>query len=167
MAYGTVLLGQLVGSLLIGDDKGSGQIIERMGKNAILQMLGGPSSTLSVAFNALLRAQGAAARASAKEAIAEAVEEKVVNRVNRRKYAQAHQDWLNSNRWRFDWRSQPRRPAGTEAGGEWMEGRLDYPIATKATVSRSERRRRTRAIKAYKSRAPSHSRTIRTSWGDY
>jgi uncharacterized protein (DUF1684 family) len=89
----------------------------------------------------------------------------------RRSDAKAHQAWLNDNHWRFDWRSQPRRPAGTEAGGEWMEGRLDYPVAVKYHVSRRQRQRRTRAMKAYKARQAAlgvtKTRTIRSSWGDY
>lgn len=98
----------------------------------------------------------------------ETVRDVALTAAQRRAFARAHQEWLADNRWRFDWRSQPRRPAGTEAGGEWMEGRLDYPVQVKYHVSRRERQRRTRAIKAYKARmAGTKTRTIRTSWGEY
>lgn len=82
-------------------------------------------------------------------------------------WARSRQDWLD-NKWRHDWRSQPRRPAGTPAGGEWMEGRLDYPLSMGSVVSRSQRRRRVRAIIAYKQRMVGvPSRPIQTSWATY
>jgi len=79
------------------------------------------------------------------------------------------QEWLD-NRWRRDWRSQPRVPAGTDAGGEWMEGRLDYQISAGSTVSRKQRQKRTKLLKAYKRRMTANgikARDIKTSWGRY
>jgi hypothetical protein len=97
--------------------------------------------------------------------------DKVSSAVQKRRNRKAHEKWLADNSWRFDWRSQPRRPAGTPEGGEWMEGRLDHPVAVKYHLSRRVRQQRSKALKAYKARraemGDTRTRTIRTSWGDY
>lgn len=80
-----------------------------------------------------------------------------------------HEVWLEQNRWRFDWRSQPRQPAGRPEGGEWIEGRLDYPVGVKQKYSRAYKRNARRAIMAYRARraelGETKFRPINTSWG--
>ena len=68
-------------------------------------------------------------------------------------WAGSREDWLN-NRWKHDWRSQPRNPAT----GRWIPGRLDYiasnlqyagtkPGRTVRTFRRKRRARRAAARK--------------------
>lgn len=73
-------------------------------------------------------------------------------------WAQSRQDWL-ANDWKHDWRSQPRKPAGSleeiwigssyhHVGGEWVSGRLGFPAPATYSLgigkgkSRTSRRRR-------------------------
>ena len=55
-------------------------------------------------------------------------------------WATSRQDWL-TNAWRHDWRSQPRNQIG-----EWIPGRLPYPVITARMIgkgkARSSRQRR-------------------------
>jgi hypothetical protein len=152
--------------LIKDDSKGVVRLLQDAGRSAIISALGLGGSPFGPALSTLLRAamrdggrglpDGGGGKMSA---------------AKKRAYSRSHAEWMAENNWRFDWRSQPRRPAGTEAGGEWMEGRLDYPVAVKYHVSRRERQRRTRAIKAYKARQVAagnmNTRKIRTSWGEY
>ncbi len=57
----------------------------------------------------------------------------------RSNWATSHQQWVTEG-WLHDWRSQPRNPAGypaprivgqgkDTAAGEWIPGRLGYPVA--------------------------------------
>ena len=147
---------------LLSEEGGVSVLLQRAGRDAIISALGGRTSSLSILFEAMLSGRGEL-RGEMREGIR--------SRLRKRRYSQSHQEWLNDNRWRFDWRSQPRRSAGTSAGGEWMDGRLDYPVARKSVVPRSQMRRRIRAMKAYKVRQKTMgnnvTRTIRSAWGDY
>lgn len=69
-----------------------------------------------------------------------AAEKRQASRIQRAIWREEHKAWLKDNQWRFDFRSQPRRPAGTDDGGEWMEGRLDYAREQKRPVSRKQLR---------------------------
>lgn len=159
------ILGGLVMKLVANDTTGAGRLLESAGKSAIVGAAG-PLGGVAGSLLDLLT------RSAAGETFSRgAVKEKVVSAAKKKRQRLSHEQWMKENGWRFDWRSQPRRPAGTDAGGEWMEGRLDYPVAVKYTLSRRERQRRTRAIKAYKARqiagGKPKTRTIRTAWGDY
>lgn len=63
-------------------------------------------------------------------------------------WAMSREDWL-ANRWRHDWRSQPRNRIG-----EWTPGRLPYPqvgstAIGKGKVKTSRRRRRLARYRRY------------------
>ena len=81
-------------------------------------------------------------------------------------WAMSRQQWLNES-WMHDWRSQPRRPAGTDEGGEWMAGRLPYPVGKVGHLTTSRRKRYVRRVKA-KRRAAGRkiAREIISSWND-
>lgn len=95
------------------------------GMDAIAAALGPAGAPISAVLRSILKM--------------EKVEERQETRKNRKLWRQQRIDWLRENQWRFDWRSQPRRPAGTEAGGEWLPGRLDYMAEQKAPLSRKQR----------------------------
>ena len=61
-------------------------------------------------------------------------------------WATSRQDWL-SNRWRHDWRSQPRNQIG-----EWIPGRLSYPVTGATNIGRGKPRtsRHRRRINRYR-----------------
>lgn len=161
-------------SLLMQSLKGSASGIvshfEDMGRDAILDIVGA-STPLGTALKAALRYADMTSkefqRTQRGDRKKEKREDKPRTAAQKRRQAQRHREWLNDNRWRFDWRSQPRRPAGTTAGGEWMEGRLDYQAEVKKPFSRSVIRRRTRALREYKARAGGKTRIVRTAWGDF
>lgn len=141
---------------------------EDLGRDALFGLVGGQGSPIGMALSAYLKY----ANAANKEAIAiQKEEDKPLTAAEKRANKMRHQEWLRDNRWRFDWRSQPRRPAGSDAGGEWMEGRLDYQAETKKAFSRSVMRRRTRSMRQYKQRMKAmgitKTRTIRSAWGDF
>lgn len=141
---------------------------EDLGRDALFDLVGGQGSPIGMALSAYLKL----ANAANKEAAAlQKAEDKPLTAAEKRAGKMRHQAWLRDNRWRFDWRSQPRRPAGSDAGGEWMEGRLDYQAETKKAFSRATMRRRTRSMRQYKQRMKAmgntHTRTIRSAWGDY
>lgn len=52
----------------------------------------------------------------------------------RHAWATSRQDWLD-NAWKHDWRSQPRNRIG-----EWIPGRLPYPVANAPAVGRGSAR---------------------------
>lgn len=151
------------------------RMAQEMGIDAILDLVGGAGSPLGIAFNAFFRyvkmTDAEYSRQLTKHDREVSKQEAKQTAAERRKYRELHSQWLRDNQWRFDWRSQPRRPAGTAAGGEWMEGRLDYMAEIKNPVSRSKRRAGSRAVKAYIQRQRAagnmNTRTIRTAWGDY
>lgn len=141
---------------------------EDMGRDALLSLVGGSSSPIGMALNAGFRYINLESREAQR---AQKRNDKPLSAKQQILQKLKHQEWLNDNRWRFDWRSQPRRPAGSEAGGEWMEGRLDYQAETKKAFSRSVIRRRTRSMRQYKARQKAMgnntTRTIRSAWGDF
>lgn len=143
---------------------------EDMGRSALFDLVGGSGSPIGMALSAYLKL---ASESNKQVAALQREKDKPLTAAERRAKRLQHQEWLKDNRWRFDWRSQPRRPAGSDAGGEWMEGRLDYQAETKKAFSRATMRRRTRSMRQYKQRMkamghnPKSMRTIRSAWGDY
>jgi hypothetical protein len=61
-------------------------------------------------------------------------------------WAHSRQDWLN-NKWRHDWRSQPR-----DRIGRWVPGRLDYPVLNARQIGKGIQRtsRKRRRINRYR-----------------
>ena len=142
---------------------------EDMGRDALFGLVGGQGSPLGMVLSSYLKLAASARKEAAQ--LQQKEEDKPLTAAEKRTQKIRHQEWLRDNRWRFDWRSQPRRPAGTDAGGEWMEGRLDYQAETKKAFSRSVLRRRTRSMRQYKQRMKAMgnntTRTIRSKWGDF
>lgn len=140
---------------------------EDLGRDALFGLIGGQGSPIGMALSAYLKL----ANSVRKDAARLQEEDKPMTAAEKRAGRIRHQEWLKDNRWRFDWRSQPRRPKGSDAGGEWMEGRLDYQAETKKAFSRSVMRRRTRSMRQYKARQKAMgnntTRTIRSAWGDF
>lgn len=168
------ILGGFVAKLATNNEGAALLLLENAGKSAILSMVRGwPGAGVAesvVDWLDDLEEESGGAGGRGKGGRSRGA--KIIGRVIRKRNQKTHQQWLHDNSWRFDWRSQPRRPAGTDAGGEWMPGRLDHPVeGVKYHLSRRERQRRTRAIKAYKARmmalGHTHTRTIKTSWGEY
>lgn len=165
-----MIFSSLVTKLLMNDSKGAANLLANAGRSALLGAVGGgPLATLlGGALDSIIESGGVATTAR-RTAAATGVTRRTAGQQLKAKIS--HERWMRENSWRFDWRSQPRRPAGTEAGGEWMEGRLPYPVAVKYSLSRRERQRRTKAIKEYKARqiamGKTRTRTIRTSWGEF
>jgi hypothetical protein len=162
----------MAGKVINGNADQLIQMAQEMGRDAVIDLVGGAGSPLGMAFSAFYRYVNMTNRDYNREkARIEREENRPMTAAERRKYNEMHRQWLRDNQWRFDWRSQPRRPAGTEAGGEWMPGRLDYMAELKNPVSRSKRQAGTRAVKAYIRRQRAmgnmNTRTIRTSWGDF
>jgi hypothetical protein len=162
----------VIRQVINADSGGMLRRFEGMGQSALLNLVGGGGSPLGIALNAYLKFAKITTREATSDAIAQQREEdKPLTAAEKRAGKIRHQEWLRDNRWRFDWRSQPRRPAGSDAGGEWMEGRLDYQAETKKAFSRSVMRRRTRSMRQYKQRMKAmgntHTRTIRSAWGDF
>lgn len=150
--------GAVAAGLLGGDVNITSRLLENAGTNALMRLFGGRSSPFGQLVSGLLRSGDTA--------------EFSQRRKRRSRSAElTHRQWLQDNSWRFDWRSQPRVPAGSDAGGEWTEGRLDHPVGTKTLISRNQRRIRTRAMRAYKKRrrdaGQTRTRPIVSSWGTY
>jgi len=129
--------------------------LKDLGAEAIIQAVGGSMSPLGILFRRLLREDRAQSREMDQE--------------QRKQWRQERLEWLQQNQWRFDWRSQPRRPAGTEAGGEWMKGRLNYMAEQKAALSRSQRQSLARHTRWVRQNKKSQSafrsrRNIQSSW---
>jgi hypothetical protein len=77
-------------------------------------------------------------------------------------WAASRQDWLD-NKWKHDWRSQPR-----DILGRWMPGRLDYiPSALQYTHSRAGRvlRKRRQQQRARRAAYRPLARQFIASWG--
>ena len=161
-------LGTATRKLVNADAGGILRMFEDMGRDALLDLVGGGSSPIGMALNAYLKFADLSGREAARD---EKARNKPLTFAEKRRLKVKHQEWLKDNRWRFDWRSQPRRPAGSDAGGEWMEGRLEYQAETKKAFSRSVMRRRTRSMRQYKQRMKdmgnNTTRTIRSKWGDF
>ena len=165
-------LGLIVGlarGLLSADPNLAGKMLENAGRNALMNLVGGPSSPFGIVLANLLKDD------SGPTAGREVSEESLLRKQMRKarlhsRWARAHQEWLSHNRWRFDWRSQPRRPAGNEAGGEWMDGRLGFPVTFHLPVSRKSRQQGARAMKAFRKRrralgvTRTGNRRILSSW---
>ena len=84
----------------------------------------------------------------------------------RTSWAQSRQQWLNES-WMHDWRSQPRRPAGTTDGGEWLPGRLPYPVGPTGYLTTSRRKRYVRRVAAQRRAAIRKTvRQFTSSWND-
>lgn len=162
------IIGSVARKLVNSDSDGILRMLEDMGRDAIFDLIGGVGSPIGIGLKAFLDYADAIDKESARQ---QKAEDKPLTAAQRRENRVLHQEWLRSNQWRFDWRSQPRRPAGTEAGGEWMEGRLDYMAEQKKAFSRAQMRRRTRSMREYKARQRSlgntKTRTIRSAWGDF
>lgn len=154
--------------------------MEDMGRDAIIGMLGGSGTPIGAAIAGFLDYNERISRALGRDIESRFAAEDKANdpreiakkRRERARYRREHAEWMAANRWRFDWRSQPRVPAGSEAGGEWTEGRLDYPVQLFPNpVSRKDRRRRIASVKAFKARQRAagnmNTRTIRSQWGDF
>lgn len=139
--------------------------LQDMGADALISAVGGGGTPLGMLLSSFIRYNSTVSRDFNRQ------ENKPMTAAETRSYRRRHAEWLRDNRWRFDWRSQPRRPAGTDEGGEWMEGRLDHMAEMKNPYSRSQRQRAIRSVKAYKSRQRAagnmNTRTIRTAWGDF
>lgn len=123
---------------------------DRAGKNIAIKLIGGRSSFLGSLLSATFQA------GAKEERLGAALGKRLAGRRRRKgkRWAANHQVWLAANQWRFNWRSQPRRPAGTEVGGEWMAGKrlsVAAPISG-MYLSRRERQKRMRAVKAFKGR---------------
>jgi hypothetical protein len=165
-------IGSVTRKLVNADVSGLQRMLEDMGRDAILDLVGGGATPIGVMLNAFLTHLEQTSRMAQKlQNREEAERNKPLTVAEKRRRKLAHQEWLRENSWRFDWRSQPRRPAGTDAGGEWMDGRLDYQAETKNPVSRRELRRRTRSMRQYKARmraaGNNRTRVIRSRWGDF
>lgn len=171
----TGILGGTIMKLVGNDNSGAGRLLVSAGRSAIMNAIGGnPLAFGGVAGDLLDLLTRSAAGETASGPPGRRggdIKESVGVAVKKARGRKAHEKWLANNSWRFDWRSQPRRPAGTDEGGEWMEGRLDHPVAVKYPLSRRVRQQRTKALKAFRSRQKAmgkvNTRTIRTSWGDY
>jgi hypothetical protein len=72
-------------------------------------------------------------------------------------WASSRQQW-NADRWKHDWLSQPRN-----AIGEWIPGRLPYPVTTVSHLSRRVRRQR-RARRRYRAAHGQKNGAIMSSW---
>ncbi len=139
--------------------------LEEMGADALIALAGGPSTPLGALLQGFIEYNGRISQAYEREA------NKPMSKAQKRAYQKQHAEWLRDNRWRFDWRSQPRQPKGIPEGGEWMEGRLDYMAEQKKAYSRSERQQATRSMRAYKARQRAagnmKTRTIYSKWGEF
>lgn len=80
----------------------------------------------------------------------------------RSNWATSKQDWI-ANKWKHDWRSQPRIPAGSaqiistrrgdiHAGGEWTFGRLSSPVEGAPAIGKGKQRssRKSRMLRRYR-----------------
>mgnify|MGYP000461563417 CR=1 FL=1 len=162
------LVGSVTRKLVNNDANGLLRMLEDMGRDALLGLVGGSGTPIGMGLNAFLKYVDMTNKESLRQ---QKQKDKPLTAAQRRRNQVLHREWLQDNRWRFDWRSQPRRPAGTEAGGEWMEGRLDYMAEQKKAFSRAQMRRRTRSMREYKARqhalGNNKTRTIRSAWGDF
>ncbi len=74
-------------------------------------------------------------------------------------WAARRKEWLN-NRWMHDWRSQPRNRIG-----EWIPGRLEFPVSYTLPLSRRLRRLRKRRQQYRKIGRTIGQSVIMSSWG--
>jgi len=126
-----------------------------MGADAIISALGGGSSPLGAMMRSFLSDNKAS--------------ERHLNQIQRAKLRAERIAWLQDHQWMFDWRSQPRRPAGRPEGGEWMPGRLNYMREQAGPMSRTQLRKvraHARWVKQNKksNRAFKSRRNMNSSW---
>lgn len=164
-------LAKLATGLLRSEDNIVGKLLEEEGRKFLLELVGGAVSPLGVGVSGLLKFIELLEKNQEKVIGGEGLKSTLKNVDERRRYAQSHRQWLEENGWRFDWRSQPRHPAGAVGGGEWIPGRLPYPVQAKFVLSRRVRRQRTTTMRAYKERrrllGQTRLRPIVSSWGTY
>lgn len=69
----------------------------------------------------------------------------------RNDWASSREHWL-SDAWKHDWRSQPRSPAGSSIGGEWIDGRLDHPFVGAPAIGKGKQKssRKSRQMRRYR-----------------
>jgi hypothetical protein len=75
-------------------------------------------------------------------------------------WAANRQEWL-ANGWKHDWRSQPRNPAGGPFhwSGEWVAGRLPYPVVTTKT-GKPPPSRKTKRLRKIRRKARRYGRQL-------
>lgn len=154
-------------------------MIEAMGEDLLIDAVGGGAlgTFISAFFDYHSKLDKARRRDAKKQLGTEERAEKREEKKSRAQYRREHQAWLEQNRWRFNWQSQPRQPAGIPEGGEWRPGRYSFMAEEAKPISRSQLRRRNAAVRAYRARrkelgetrfrSPVNSSGVVSSWGGF